>query len=312
MRSKIRLAVLVGLAALLAASALAAGCGSGGTGVTGKISFTDDSGKKFMLDKPAERVVSLAPSNTEIVYWLGAEDKLVGVTTYCDYPAAAKKKPKIGDFATPNIEKIAAQEPQVVLATSGLQDATVKSLAGLGIKVLVVDPVNMEGVMTGIRHVAEVLGVEGETADRIAGLERRVKAVRDGAAGLEERKTFFEVYNQPLTTAGGGTLIDSMISDAGGRNVGAAAGSQFPQYSEEQLFNEDPYAYVAVKGAQADPSDISKRAGYERLTAVRDGRVFVVEDNLFVRPGPRTVEGLEILAKIIHPEKFGKYESGRK
>ena len=108
------------------------------------------------------------------------------------------------------------------------------------------------------------------------------------------------------------TTLISLLCVSSRKNVGAAAGSRFPLYSEEQLFNEDPYAYVAVKGAQADPRDISKRAGYERLTAVKDGRVFVVQDNLFVRPGPRTVDGLEMLARIIHPEKFGEYESGGK
>lgn len=310
MRKAIAFMVMAALV-IMPASVLAGGCGSGST-ATAEISFKDDSGKTFTLDEPAKRVVSLAPSNTEIVYWLGAQDKLVGVTTYCDYPAEAKKKTKVGDFATPNIEKIAAAEPEVILATSGMQDAVVKSLEKLGIKVLVTDPVTIEGTMAGIRRTARVLGVEGEAGDRIEALQKRVDQVRDKAAGLEKRKLFFEVYNQPLTTAGGGTLIDSMIRDAGGTNIGAAAGSQFPQYSQEQLFNENPYAYVAVEGTQATPRDISGRPGYAKLTAVAEGRVFVVLDNLFVRSGPRVVEGLEILARILHPEEFGRYEGSQK
>ncbi len=297
------------IAAVLAASLLllaGGGCGNNGSS-TSAISFKDDSGRTFSLDKPAERVVSLAPSNTEIIYWLGAEKKLVGVTTYCDYPAAAKKKTKIGDFATPNVEKIASVDPQVVMATGGLQDSLVKSLGGLGIKVVVFDPTSIDGVVEAISRAAKVLGVEDEAAGKIDGLKKRITAVRDKAKGVEARQVFFEVYNQQLTAAGGGTLIDSMIIAAGGTNIGAAAGSQFPQYSSEQLFNDDPYAYTAVKGTQQDPSDISKRPGYDRLTAVKEGRVFVVEDNLFVRSGPRAVDGLEALAKITHPEVFGKY-----
>lgn len=305
-----KISILV--AAVLAASLLllpAAGCGNNGSS-TSAISFKDDSGRTFTLDKPAERVVSLAPSNTEIVYWLGAEKKLVGVTTYCDYPPAAKKKTKIGDFATPNVEKISSVDPQVVMATSGLQDTVVKSLRGLGIKVVVFDPTTVDGVIKDISRAARILGVEDQAAGKIDGLKKRVAAVRDKAKGLEARKVFFEVYNQPLTAAGGGTLIDSMMTTVSGTNIGAAAGSQFPQYSEEQLFNEAPYAYVAVKGAQQNPSDISKRPGYDRLTAVKDGRVYVVEDNLFVRSGPRALDGLEALAKITHPEVFGNYGGG--
>lgn len=301
---------IVVAAVLVVALLLIVGCSNKGGPSAGSISFKDDSGRTFSLDKPARRVVSLAPSNTEIIYWLGADKKLVGVTTYCDYPAAAKKKTKIGDFATPNVEKIAAVEPQVVMATGGLQDTVVKSLGGLGIKVVVFDPTTIDGVIKDISRAARILGVEDQIAGKIDGLKKRVAAVRDKAKGLEARKVFFEVYNQPLTAAGGGTLIDSMITTAGGTNIGAAAGSQFPQYSEEQLFNEAPYAYVAVKGTQQNPSDISKRPGYDRLAAVKDGRVYVVEDNLFVRSGPRALDGLEALAKITHREVFGNYGGG--
>jgi cobalamin transport system substrate-binding protein len=298
--------------ALVVATVLAvlAGCGGGGGGTDAKISFTDDSGRKIVLSEPADRVVSLAPSNTEIIFWLGAEEKLVGVTTFCDYPAAAKKKPKIGDFATPNIEKIAAADPQVVFATGGLQDSVVKSLTGLGINVIAFDPTTVDGVMQDIRRTAQVLGVEDEASSKLEALEKRVAEVRDKAEGLEDRNVFFEIYNQPLTTAGGGTLIDSMISDAGALNPGAAAGGGFPQFSEEQLFNDDPYAYVAIKGSMQDPKGVSERPGFDRLTAVKDGRVFIVDDNLFVRSGPRIVDGLEALAMIAHPEEFGEYQDG--
>ena len=306
---KISARILVCVIVLSLATISYAGCGDGGGG-GGEISFADDSGRKIALDGPVDRVVSLAPANTEMIYWLKAEDKLVGVTTFCDYPAAAKKKTKIGDFTTPNVEKIAAEDPQVVLATGGLQDSVVKSLEGLGINVIVFDPTTIDGVMRDIRRAARVLGVEGETSGRVDALEKRVADVRERARGLEARKVFFEIYNQPLTTAGKGTLIDSMITDAGALNVGAAAGGGFPPYSEEQLFNDDPFTYVSIKGTMQEPEQISQKPGYDRLSAVREGRVFVVEDNLFVRPGPRVVEGLEAIASMAHPEVFGEYEGG--
>ncbi len=306
---KVLVLITIVLAAAVALSA-AAGCGGNGEDSSAKITFTDDSGRKIVLAGPVDRVVSLAPSNTEIVFWLGAEDKLVGVTDFCDYPAAAKKKPKIGDFATPNIEKISEADPQVVLATGGLQDSVVKSLEGLGINVIAFDPTTVEGVLEDIRRTARVLGIEDEASGKLDDLKKRADDVREKAEGLDERKLFFEVYNQPLTTAGKDTLIDSMVGDAGALNTGAAAGGGFPQFSVEQLFNDDPYAYVAIKGSMQDPQDVSSRPGYDRLTAVKDGRVYVVDDNIFVRSGPRIVDGLEALAMIVHPEVFGEYEGG--
>lgn len=294
----------VALAAMLTAGA--AGCGSSGGNGPGKISLVDDAGRTLVLDKPVERVVSLAPSNTEIIYAIGGEKKLVGVTTYCDYPAAAKKMPNVGDFATPNVERIASRDPQVVFATSGLQDSVVESLGKLDIKVFVVEPKSFGRLYEDIKAVGKVLGLEGKADEEADKLKKQVGDIESKARGLSKPRVFFEIYNQPLMTAGKGTLIDLMIGMAGGLNIGSAAGPEFPQFSEEQLLQDNPDIYVAPKGTMTDPADISKRPGYQTITAVKDGKVFVVEDNLFFRAGPRLVDGLEQLAEIIHPEVFKK------
>lgn len=298
------LAVML-VTALLFASL--AGCGSSGTsGGSGKITLTDDAGNKLVLDKPADRIVSLAPGNTEIVYAVGAQDKLVGVTTYCDYPPAAKKKPRIGDFSTPNVEKIASVNPQVVLVTGGIQKGMVESLNKLGIKVFVIDPKSFEGLFKDMEAVGVMAGIKDVAASKVEAMRKQVSQVEAKAKDLPKTNVFFEIYKQPLMTAGTGTMIDLMIKTAGGKNLGAAAGPQFPEFSEEQLLKDNPDVYVAVKGSQSDPADISQRPGYSALKAVKDGRVYVVEDNPFVRSGPRLVQGLQQLAQILHPEVFKK------
>lgn len=272
--------------------------------VSRKISLLDDEGNKLVLEKPVERVVSLAPSNTEIVFALKAQDKLVGVTTYCDYPEEAKSKEKVGDFANPNVEKIISLKPEVVLATGGIQKGVVERLEKAGIKVFVVDPKNFEQLFVDIEKVGEILGLKKKAEELTQSMRKKVKEIEERTKDLPKPKVFFEIYSQPLMTAGEKTFIDDMIRISGGTNIGASAGEGFPQFSEEQLLKENPDVYIAVKGSMNNPADIKKRAGYKALKAVKEGRVYVVDDNLVTRPGPRLVEGLMEVAKAIHPEVF--------
>jgi len=300
-KSTVRFLVLVPLLLLLLAAL--SGCGQKSEKPR-KITLTDDAGNTFALDMPATKVVSLAPANTEIIYAVGGGDRLVGDTTYCDYPPAARKKEKVGDFTTPNLEKIVSLAPEVVFSTGGVQQSFTQDLGKFNIKVFVVDPKNLEQVFTDMKKVGEILGFKGKSEQVVANLEKRVDDVLSKVKGKPRPKVFFEIWNQPLMTAGQGTFIDRMISMAGGTNIGRSAGKEFPQFSQEQLLRDDPQVYVAVKGTQANPADISNRPGYSQLKAVQDKKVYIVEDNLFVRPGPRLVDGLVLLAKKIHPEAF--------
>jgi iron complex transport system substrate-binding protein len=157
-----------------------------------------------------------------------------------------------------------------------------------------------------LRKVGKMLGVEGKADQVAASLEKRVNDVRAKTKGLSKPTVFFEIYNQPLMTAGKKTVIDQMITYAGGKNLGATAGEQYPEYSPEKLVEANPDIYFATSGSMTNPADVSKRPGYSAVKAVKDGKVYVVEENLFVRSGPRIVDGLELLAKKIHPEAFKK------
>jgi iron complex transport system substrate-binding protein len=304
----------VALTALLLALAVLAACGSAsGTSssaspaaaATGPVTVTDDSGHQVTLATPAARVVSLAPANTEIAFALGAGGKLVAGTTYDDYPAAAKALPKIGDFQSPSVEKIVSFQPDLVLAAGGIQAGLRTKLENYGIKVFVVDPSTLDGVYTDLTALGKLLGVSDKATTVVAAMKQRADAVEQKVAGLSRPTVFVEIYSKPLMTAGKATFIDNLVTLAGGTNIGDAAGSGFPSFSSEVLFKDDPDVYVATTGSMASPVQIAKRSGYSGLKAVKDGRVYVIEDNLLVRPGPRLVDGLEQLARMIHPEVFG-------
>jgi iron complex transport system substrate-binding protein len=249
--------------------------------------------------------VSLAPANTEIAFALGAGGKLVAGTSYDDYPAAAKALPKIGDFQSPSVEKIVSFQPDLVLAAGGIQAGLRAKLENLGIKVFVVDPSTLDGVYTDLTALGKLLGVSDKATTVVAAMKQRADAVEQKVAGLSRPTVFVEIYSKPLMTAGKATFIDNLVTLAGGTNIGDAAGSGFPSFSSEVLFKDDPDVYVATTGSMATPVQIAKRSGYSGLKAVKDGRVYVIEDNLLVRPGPRLVDGLEQLAQMIHPEVFG-------
>lgn len=308
-RHRMSLVALLALAILAAIVALAA-CGDSSSdtaspAAAGPVTVTDDAGTEVTLDAPAAKVVSVAPANTEIAFALGAGDKLVGVTTLCDYPAEAKQIAKIGDFSNPSLEKIVALEPDLVLVTSGEQDRFRAKLADLGVATYMVDPTDLDELYADLENVGDLMGVRGNADTVVGDMKEQVAAIEEKVAGAEAPTVFFEIYGEPLMTAGTGTIIDDLVTTAGGVNMGAAAGDWYPQYNAEKLIEEDPQVYVAVKGSMSDPVAIAERPGYDQLTAVRNGAVYIIDDNLVTRPGPRVVLGLQQLAQMIHPELFG-------
>lgn len=279
----------------------------------GPITVTDDAGKTVTLDQPAAKVVSIAPANTEIAFALGAGGKVVGDTTYCDYPEAAKSIAKIGDFSNPSLEKIVALEPDLILAAGGIQQGMRAKFEKLGMQVYVVDPTTLDELYADLGELGQLMGVSTQAQKIVTDMQQQVADVQQkiGEAQASSQtpfttpKVFLEIYGKPLMTAGTGTFIDDLITKAGGVNVGAGAGPGFPEYNAEKLIEEDPSVYVAVKGAQSDPGQIAARPGYDQLTAVKNGAVYVIDDNIVTRPGVRLILGLQQLAQMIHPEIFG-------
>jgi iron complex transport system substrate-binding protein len=301
----------LGLATLgVATAALLAGCGSQGNNAAGgttpsagaPITVTDDAGKQVTLARPATRIVSLAPADTEIAYAIGAGSKMVGGTSYDDYPAQAKALPKVGDFASPSVEKIVALKPDLVLAAGGIQAILRTRLEKLGMQVYIVDPTTYAGTIDDLGKLGALAGVADQAAKVAQSMRDALKTVQDKIAGLPAPSVFFEVYPKPLMTAGKGTFIDDLITLAGGRNIASGAGTGFINFASEVLFKDNPEVYVAPIGSQSNPGQISSRPGYDQLKAVHDKRVFTIQDDLVVRPGPRLALGLQELARMFHPE----------
>jgi iron complex transport system substrate-binding protein len=310
-------ATLVLLAALAVGAAALSACGSSGTGSSASssaspaaasssaaISVVDGAGQTVTMTKPAERIVSLAPANTEIAYAVGAGAKMVAGTSYDDYPAEAKSLPKIGDFSNPSVEKIASFNPDLVLAAGGIQDKLRTKLEGLGMKVYVVDPKTYAEVETDIKNIGTLAGTSDQAQKVVDTMVQAADEVSQKVGSLTPASTFLEIYSKPLMTAGADTFINDMITIAGGKNIGAEAGSGFPTFSTEVLVKDDPQVYIADSGSMAKPGDITSRPGFSGLSAVKDGKVYVVEDSLVARPGPRLADGLKQLAQMIHPEAY--------
>jgi iron complex transport system substrate-binding protein len=268
------------------------------------VTVTDDAGRKVTIERRPERVVSLAPANTEIVYALGLGERVVGVTTFDDYPPQVKDVPKVGDFTNPNLEAIAGAKPDIVLVTGGVQADVLSKLEKLGAKVLVVDPQSLDGVSRAIVTLGVALGAQkaaGATADKMAA---DLAAIRAAVGKEPARSAFIEIGWKPLFTAGAGTLMDDMLLAAGGTNVVKEKG--YVGYSIEQLVKDQPYAYLGTKSSIEPVDGVPDRPGYEALTAIEQGRIYSLDDNVVSRPGPRVVEGVRQIAEALHPEAFGK------
>ena len=266
------------------------------------VTITDDASRTVTIPKPPERIVSLAPANTEILAEIGALDRVVGVTTWDDHPAEVADIPKVGDFVNPNMEAITAAKPDLVLVTGGVQNDVLDKLEGTGAQVIVIDPKTLDRLLEDI----VIVGKAVDSAPRAIVLERRMReriASIETAAAQEGPVTcFVEIGWNPLFTAGSETLMNDMIVTANGVNVVKQEG--YVSYSVEQLLQAQPDVYLGTASSIGTPLDAAGRPGYAGLKASTAFKVFSLDDNLVSRPGPRIVDGLEQIAKALHPDVF--------
>lgn len=270
------------------------------------VSIVDDAKRTVRLDRAPQKIISLAPSNTEILFALGLGSRVVGVTDFCDYPAEAKAVAKIGGVK-PSLEKIVSLSPDLILAIGGNAELVTR-LEELKLVVAVLDPKDVAGVLKDIDLVGRATGATAESAKLGADMKARMDAVTAKAQTAARPRVFYELdATDPAKpyTAGPGSWHDQLIGLAGGSNVAASAKSQWVQFSLEELLKADPQVVLlgdAAFGATVEA--VKKRTGWADLSASKAGAVFAIDDNLISRPGPRLAAGLETLAKLIHPELF--------
>ena len=278
------------------------------SGCTRPITARDSSGREVTLAKRPERIVSLAPSNTEILFALGLGDLVKGVTSYCNYPPEAKAKPTVGGFMDSSLEKIVSLRPDLVLATSG-QDETVTALTSMGIPVVVLDAATVSGIAECIKVVGDLSGRRKEAQRLTSEIAQETKAIKDRVSNVPDSqrpKVLYLAWDGPILTVGPGTLIHDMITLAGGRNVAAAAREAYPVYSMEMVLMEDPDVILMPRvEVGLDLEALRSRSEWRGIKAVKEGRVFLLEDDLVSRPGPRAVQGLLQIAEALYPDKFG-------
>ena len=275
------------------------------------LTLTDGLGRTVKLASPAQRIVSLAPSNTEILFALGAGDKVVGRDEFSDYPPEVSSITKVGgSMGEYSLEAIAALKPDLVLASEINSPELVKSIEDLGLTVYYLpNPKSLEDLYTNLETVATLTG--RDAAKLTDSLKARVTAVDEKIAATTERPVvFYEIDatdpSKPYT-AGVGTFIDLLIARAGGQNLTGLAGitDPYPRISLEKLVVTPPDIIIlgdSLYGTSAET--VKSRPGWDSLKAVIDGKIFPFDDNLVSRPGPRLVDGLEALARLLHPEVF--------
>jgi cobalamin transport system substrate-binding protein len=264
------------------------------------------------LEAPAQAIISLAPSNTELLYGVGAGDQIIAREDYSNFPEAALELPSIGNTQEQNLEIIVSLEPDLVLAADINAPEQIAAIEDLGITVFQLgNPTDLDGLYENMRTVAELTGHEEETETWIETAKARVATVEETIAQAETTPTvFYELdATNPTSpwTSGAGTFIDTLITMAGGENIAGGMEAAWAQFSQEELIIQDPQIILlgdAMWGIS--PEMVAERPGWEELTAVVNAQVLPFNDDLVSRPGPRLIDGLEALAQAIHPELFAE------
>ena len=275
------------------------------------IALTDGLGRSVSLAAPAQKIVSMAPSNTEILYAIGAGAQVIGRDEFSDYPAEAASLPSVGgSMGTYSIETIASLKPDLVLAAEINTPEQVKALEDVGLKVYYLsNPKDLGGLYANLQTVGQLAGRESEADALVQSLQKRVQAVEDKLAPISSIITvFYEMDGSDPAkpwTAGQGSYLSQLVNMALGSNVGDSIKGDYVQMSQEALLVQNPSIILlgdAAYGVTAE--QVAARPGWSALQAVKDNRVYAFDDNLVSRPGPRLVDGLEALAKLLRPALF--------
>lgn len=254
--------------------------------------FIDEDGNLVKIGR-VERIVSLAPNITEILFYLGIGDRVVGVTDFCDYPEEARKKEKIGGFINPNIEKIISLKPDLVIATKdGNNPISVERLKKFKIPVFVIYPVDLEGVMKTILNISEFLDVREKGVQLVDEMKRKVEEIKKRVPNKKKKRVLLLYETSPLIASGPGTLADSLIKIAGGENVLSDSPVRYPKINIEEVIVRKPDVIIITEMITSSENLIPLKKAFGE-------RVFKVKGELVNRAGPRTIYGIEEIFKVL-------------
>jgi iron complex transport system substrate-binding protein len=267
--------------------------------------LTDEVGRKVRIPDSPKRIISMAPNLTEILFALGLREEIIAVTDFCDYPEAAKTKQRIGGFINPSIEKIVSLKPDLIL---GIRDGnrmdTVHRLNDLGFPVYVVDPMGFDGVVRTIVNIGEIVRKREQSTDMIRRIAKRKETVVRLTQSLPKPRVFFQLGFSPIVTVGKGSLGDDLIRLAGGKSISENESGSYPGYGVETILSKAPEVIIlSSMDSKRDYLNLMKMwQSWREIPAVKKNAIYVIDSNLVDRPTPRVVEGLETMARMIHPE----------
>jgi iron complex transport system substrate-binding protein len=309
-KSKPTVSALLSVFLILSLAFLLQGCGDTAKPVSGPgfpMQITDDLGRQVTIKEAPQRIVSLAPAITESLFALGLGDKVVGVTNYCNYPAEARTKPKIGGFSTPSAELVVTARPDLVLATK-INESYVPQLENAGLTVVVIESLDLPQVLEDIKLIGRVTGASEAANILTADMQKRIDSITSKVSSLPDDQkpdVYFEIWPDPLTTGGSKSFVNSLITMAGGKNIAGDVEQDWVNLSPEMVLARDPQVVIICHhGSSAQTvEDFKSRKGWEQVSAIKNNRIGLVSDeNTVVRTGPRVVEGFEFMAKSIHPD----------
>jgi iron complex transport system substrate-binding protein len=252
------------------------------------------------------RYISLAPSTTEILFALGLDDEIVGVSSYCNYPPKAKHKEQVGTFSSPNIEKIVSLKPDHIFCTGLEQAQTVSALKRLGLKVYVADPTTVSQILSSIKDIGNITGKTKEANALVESMQKEidVMSAKVNTIPLQKRpKVFVEIWHDPLSTAGKGSFVDELVTLAGGINIASDTKIPYSIFSPEEVIKRNPDCIIVTYMVDGSPvRSMESRFGWSGIAAVKSGRVYAdIDSDILLRPGPRVIQGLKELNKRLYP-----------
>jgi iron complex transport system substrate-binding protein len=280
------------------------------------VTVVDTFGHRVTVNTQPKRIVSLAPGVTEILYAIGANGALIADTSYCDFPPAAAALPKIGGYLDPNVEKVLAMKPDLIVGERGNRKEVLLHLHGLGRTIVVVDPESLDGVTQSILMIGRVTGKAANARKLADGFAARQRRVVDRLAGVPEsvrpRTLFLFSLGEGIFTVGPGSHIDELIRLAGGKNIAALTGKPWPQLSMEAVMAADPQVILLLRGQMTNHPITTAQAlarfradtHWRSISAVREGKIVLLDDDPSTIPGPRLIDGLEEMASALHPDLF--------
>ena len=275
----------------------------------GALPIKDEVGREVSLLFPPKRIVSLAPNITEILFNLGLDEEIVGVSIHCNFPEKAKNRVQVGSYISLDFEKIISLNPDLIIATgAGNTRDMVDRLEKLGFKTYVIFPKNFDDILQSIGHIGQVTNREAQARVIIEGMRKRKQRVVELTRGLSLPKVFIQIGEAPMVTVGKGSFADDLIRIAGGENIAGREKELYPRFGMEEILKRSPE--VIIISSMNPKGDYQKILGewtrWKTIPAVKNGRIHLVDSDLLDRPSPRIIDGLEEIARVLHPERFKK------